>query len=465
MGGPSADDVGHDAGSAGLDAEFGTVLDFRDIHVVFQPIVDLRSGEIVGLEALARGPSGTRLESPRDLFAAARRRGRVAELDWACRAAAFAEILAADLPSSMSLFVNIEPEAFATACPPDLAGVVARAESVLRVFVEVNDRALAADPAGLVAAVHRARNSGWGVALDDVGSSRASTAVLPVVGADLVKLDLRLLKQNDHQDASAITLNVLRHVELTGASLLVEGIENENDAGWARALGAVYGQGFYLGVPGPLDEHYPFPRAAVPLLAVMTDDLPGDSPFGLVADLPSHRTDRVHFEQLTQLVYQAALVPGASPVILACAGPDERPDQDRAASYPELTAAPLLLVLFGTGMPPEPLPGLRGVRVGPDDPLVDERFLIVLSEKGPFAVVAWSDPNDPDAFLDVVLTQEPDRVHRMARQLIRRIPALGTSNAALPGPQPLIGSELRPSGSAKTAWRDRLARRGQTSRP
>lgn len=93
----------------------------------------------------------------------------------------------------MSLFVNIEPETLAEGCPPDLRHFVTRAESVLRVFVEVNDRALAADPAGVLAAVDRARQMGWGIAIDDVGASRASVAVLPIVQADLVKLDLRLL--------------------------------------------------------------------------------------------------------------------------------------------------------------------------------------------------------------------------------------------------------------------------------
>lgn len=457
------DDPADDVGSDLLDTEFDKVLDDRAIGAVFQPVVDLRSGEVVGLEALARGPRGSRWESPRELFAAAERRGRVAELDWVCRAAAFKVLLDADLPPSMSLFVNIEPAALATACPSDLAGVVARAESVLRVFVEVNDRALATDPAGLVAAVDRARTSGWGIAIDDIGSTRASMAALPVVGADVVKLDLRLLKQNGEQDASAITLSVLQHVELTGVSLLVEGIEDESDAGWARALGAAYGQGFFLGAPGALAEHYPVPRAAVPVLAATPGDDLAVSPFAIVADLPSQRIDRARLEGLTAMVYQTALAAGASPVILAGGGRDDRPDEKRVAGYPELTVAPLLLVLFGTGMPPEPLPGLRGVRVGPDDPLADERFLIVLTEKGPIAVLSWCDPQDPAGPLEVVITQAPHLVYRMARQLIRRMPLQGASNDALPLSPPVIESDSEPiasSGPMKTGWRDRLGRRG-----
>jgi EAL domain-containing protein (putative c-di-GMP-specific phosphodiesterase class I) len=282
--------------------EFAALLERRDVHVVFQPVLDLRSGEIVALEALARGPQSSPFATPRALFDAARRSGRVAELDWVCRAAAYQAFLAAGIPSSMSLFVNIEPESLADECPPDLVHLVARAESVLRVFVEVNDRALTADPAGVLAAVDRARQTGWGIVLDDVGASRARLAMLPILHADLVKLDLRLLNEATPEDSSAVITSVLRHVEKTGASLLVEGIENETDARWARTLGASYGQGIYLGAPGPLDDQYPAPRVPVRLIKVAWADPRFGSPFELVADRAHERMDGDRLCQLARTV-------------------------------------------------------------------------------------------------------------------------------------------------------------------
>ena len=67
--------------------DIGAVLDTRSVWVEFQPIVDLRTMQVAGLEAFVRGPVGTALESPGALFAAAGAVGRVAELDWAARAA------------------------------------------------------------------------------------------------------------------------------------------------------------------------------------------------------------------------------------------------------------------------------------------------------------------------------------------------------------------------------------------
>lgn len=464
----SAADGGDPGGAvsddAAQDAALDGVLARRDVGAVFQPVVDLQSGEVVGLEALARGPRGTALADPRALFAAARRAGRVAELDWVCRAAAFETVVAAGLPPSLSLFVNVEPETFSVACPPDLLVAVTRAESMLRVVVEVNDRALATDPAGLLAVVDRARASGWGIALDDVGVSRDSMAVMPVIGADVIKLDLRHLRRRSPEDASAITMSVLAHIELTGASLLVEGIESEDDAEWARALGAAYGQGYHIGVPGPLEDHYRVPRATVPLAPDELDEPAAGSPFAIVADLPSRTIDLAHVDELAQLVYRTALVPGASPVVLACGGRDDRPQEERGAGYPELDDPPLLAVLFGEGLPVLPipsLPDLRGVRVLHDDPLADERFLVVLCEKGPFAVLGWSDPSVLGGPIEVVVTQNPDLVHRIARHLIRRIPPPGADNEALLPWTPGVTASSDPAGgSARSGWRDRIGRRG-----
>src|ERR1700727_2968697 len=97
------------------------------VRSVYQPIVDLRSGDVVGYEALARGPVGGGFERPDLLFAAARERGLTAELDWACRAAAFEGALAAGLRAPSTLFVNVEPYAIDTPAPLHLLGTMARA--------------------------------------------------------------------------------------------------------------------------------------------------------------------------------------------------------------------------------------------------------------------------------------------------------------------------------------------------
>lgn len=435
-----------------MDLEFAALLDQRDLHMEFQPLVNLNTGEIVALEALARGPESTRLASPLDLFEAARRAGRVAELDWACRAAAFRAFLEAEVPTAMSLFVNVEPEAVAAACPADLVQVVFQAESRLRVFVEVNDLALAADPAGVLAAVDHARAMGWGVAIDDVGNSRAPIAMLPILGADVVKLDLRRLDVASKEDSSAIITSVLRHLERTGAALLVEGIESEDDARWARALGAVYGQGHHLAKPGPLLAKYPNPRTPIPLIKVVPTDLQVASPFELFEGGPHEKASGSHLDKLARVLAYGPRPIGTRCVFLACFGRDgEAPAELLEHGTTEGT---LLFAAFGTGMAAEPFPGGRGVRLVENDPFADEKFLIVLSDQTPVAIFARASSN---SLYDVVVTQDFELVHEIARHLMRRIPGPGRNNNALGGPEyedtPADQEEISLELTAKRGWR------------
>ena len=419
-GGPDDDDARR---------EFADLLERRDVSAVFQPLVNLHTGEIVALEALARGPESSQFASPIALFTAARRAGRTAELDWACRAAAFKAFYAGGVSPAMSLFINIEPESLNEKCPEDLAPLVSKAESVLRVFVEINERALASDPAGVLATVDRARAKGWGIAIDDVGTSHAPVAMLPVVNADLVKLDRKILKDASPRDSATVIRSVLRYVETTGAALLVEGIESEADAQWARALGATYGQGFHLGRPGPLRDTYPVPRAPVPLIEFPAAGLEFSSPFEVFEGEAHQRMDR---ELLGQLILMAADAPrstGTKPVFLVCVDKNQGLSGEVMEHLLELAGGALLFVIFGIAMPAEPAPGARGVGVRRLDPMAEEWFLIVLSDQAPAAVFGQSTGS---GLFDVVFTQSAELVHGIAHHLIRRIPGPGQGNHALP---------------------------------
>lgn len=421
-------------GNSAIDA----VIDLRSVSAVFQPIFDLRTMHVAGLEAFARGPAGSELESPGALFAAAAACGRTAELDWVCRAAAFRAALEAGLPPAMSVFVNAEPESLSAECPADLQTDVARAEAVLRVFVEVNDRALATDPAGLLAAADRAREMGWGIAIDDVGSGRQPITMMPVVHADLVKVDLGLLREADQADAAAVLLATLRHVERTGASLCVERIETEEDLRWARAIGAVYGQGRHLGAPGPLPTDVPAPRVPVPLVAASAGDAPVASPFELVPGAEPRRVERRHYLDLARAVAFGSISPGAAPVVLVGVGRGGF-DPAVSATFPQ-GARPLLWAMFGTAMADVPVPWLRGVRVAATDPLADVEFLVVMTEKAGVALIGRS---TPDGGLEIVHTQDREVAHAVARHLIRRVPPPGGDGVALPPP---VGDLLRAAG-------------------
>ncbi|MCW2581632.1 MAG: hypothetical protein JWQ53_422, partial [Klenkia sp.] len=212
------------------------VLTASTVSSVFQPIVDLDSGRVVAYEALARGPQGP-LHTPDALFAAARAAGVLAELDAACRTAAFRGAVEQGLLAPLTVFVNVEPEVLDRAPLADLLAIAQAAPSQLRGVVEITERALATRPADLLQTVQRIREIGWGLALDDVGADSMSLAFMPLLRPDVVKLDLRLVQERPGPEIAEIMNAVNAYAERSGALILAEGIETERHLLTARALG------------------------------------------------------------------------------------------------------------------------------------------------------------------------------------------------------------------------------------
>lgn len=222
-------------------------------RMLFQSVVDLRTGDVVGYEAFARGPAGTDWERPQDLLAQARTEGRLRQVDWACRVSAVQDVLAA-APSGAAwrLFVNAEAEVLGSTCPEELVDDWTGATDHVGVVVDVTERALVHGAGRLLDAVTELRRMGCEIALDDVGANDTSVALLPLVEPDMVKLDGSLLRPPYRRAGRSSLHAVERYVERTGAVLVAEGIETERDRATALALGATWGQGYLFDRPAPL---------------------------------------------------------------------------------------------------------------------------------------------------------------------------------------------------------------------
>src|SRR5690606_5419219 len=126
-------------------AEAGRLLERalarKTVRAVYQPIVELASGQVVAYEALARGPAG-RLELPATLFAVAERTGLLPHLEWTCREVAIQGAIDAGLGSVTSLFVNVEPRVAGGELPRHLDALVRTARHKLRIVLELTERDL-----------------------------------------------------------------------------------------------------------------------------------------------------------------------------------------------------------------------------------------------------------------------------------------------------------------------------------
>lgn len=136
-----------------LAADLDAVLERRLIRPLFQPIVDLDSGDVVGVEALARGPAGP-LHTPIALFEVANQVDRLHELDSLCRLTAITTARDAAAHAPPLVFVNVEPGTVDLPMSAELRAVLSRGLP-FQIVVEFTERALYATAARAAAARRR----------------------------------------------------------------------------------------------------------------------------------------------------------------------------------------------------------------------------------------------------------------------------------------------------------------------
>jgi EAL domain-containing protein (putative c-di-GMP-specific phosphodiesterase class I) len=400
-------------------------LPLGDIHSAFQPVVDLDTLAVVGYEALARGPVGTPWERPEVLFEAGRATGRLAELDGACRSAAFGGARQAALTAPLWLFVNAEPEVLHTWA---LSPLEEMDGADLPIMVEITERALTHRPAELLTAVERLRKLGWGIALDDVGADSASLALLPLLAPDVIKLDLHLVQRRPGRDVAAVMNAVHAEAERSGALLLAEGLETPEHIMRARAFGATLGQGWHFGTPGPLPDH-PAPPPITSRLRLRPRSprsVASRSPFELVTQ---HRTPRTADRQLLlevskQLEEQAA-AGGGSAVVLATFQDARFFTPATRRRYHRLAQTAAFVAALGADMPAVPLPGVRGGVLAPDDPLRREWNVAVVGPHFAATLVAQEVPgssdDEEDRLFSFVLSHDRELAVSVASMLMSRV--------------------------------------------
>jgi EAL domain-containing protein (putative c-di-GMP-specific phosphodiesterase class I) len=408
-----------------LRAEFDRLIDRREISVVFQPVVDLTSSQVVGFEALARGPDQSAFAMPTAMFEYAYQTDRAVELDWICRAAAFRAALSAAFPPDFTLFVNVEPASLRTPCPLDLQETIHTGTSQLNIVVELTERYLANHPAAVLDAAATARAQGLGIAIDDIGAEPASLAMMPLVHPDIIKLDLSLI-QGSPDIAIARTINgVLAEVERTGAIILAEGIETREHANTALAMGATIAQGWRFGRPRPTVDNWPRKRSpSLPLLPAEAKSRA--TPYELITEErpPRAATKRLLMSLSRHLEYRAA-DPSEPAVLVACFEDARNFDRPAQLRYAKVATAAVMVAALGRDMPTVPAPRVRGTALDPDDPLSSEWVVIVVGAHFAAALVARhrsTDAVEPDErCYEYAITYDRGLVIAAAQSLMQRI--------------------------------------------
>ena len=242
-----------------LENEIREGLERGEFVAVYQPKVNLESGELVGAEALARWrrPDGA-VVSPGRFVPICEELGLISKLGEsvmrdACNAAAGWNRKGA----RSRIAVNVSPQQFDE---PDFIQKVQHAldESGLSpdlLELEITESAAVSDPDRVARTMWPLRNRGVRLAIDDFGTGHSNFASITRLPFDVFKIDQQFIRAlNTDPHAPAIVEMILAMAEALGQETVAEGVETREQADFLVRRNCTIGQGYYYSPPLPADE-------------------------------------------------------------------------------------------------------------------------------------------------------------------------------------------------------------------
>ena len=245
-----------------IETELRRALDKDQLKLFYQPLIDLKSGEVAGFEALARWEHEDRGEiSPTEFIPVAEESGLILQLGrWAMHKAA--DTLAGwdeQAGKPLPVYVGVNLSAIQVA-RDDVAALVQSALKASgltgnRLTLELTESSIVQDPVRAQRVFDALKSLEATVAMDDFGTGYSSLAYLQRLPIDVLKIDRSFVSgMMVDPDSVAIVRAVLSLADALGMSTTAEGIETVELATTLATLGCASGQGFYFAKPLEADE-------------------------------------------------------------------------------------------------------------------------------------------------------------------------------------------------------------------
>jgi diguanylate cyclase (GGDEF)-like protein/PAS domain S-box-containing protein len=235
-------------------------LDRSEITVAYQPEINLASGEVVGLEALARWRDVDGNDVPPDRFIpVAEDNGLIIRLGQHVLRTACADTvrISESMGKPMRLAVNVSPRQLRD---KEWLAVVeqALADSGLpgnQLELEITEGIFMEDPRTVVEVLNTVRALGVGIVVDDFGTGFSSLAYLTRFPIDKIKIDRSFIADLVHSSAdAAIVDTIIAMAHTLGMTVVAEGVETEQQEIYLRAKGCDQAQGYRYSRAVPAEQ-------------------------------------------------------------------------------------------------------------------------------------------------------------------------------------------------------------------
>lgn len=246
-----------DQQKAKLLHEFKELLEGTGFNAVYQPIVSLQSGCVLGWEALTRGPRDSYFHSPDVIFSFAEEVNLLYPLEKLCRQVSINQL--GRLGADQKLFLNIHPRSLGD--PNFVRGETIKLIKEMglnpcNVVFEITERHCIDDFACFNKTLEYYRSQGFLVAVDDAGSGFSCLQSIAEIRPDFIKIDMSLVRGiHTNRVKRALLETFTTFAEKISCSIIAEGIEDEEELDTLAKMGVHYGQGFLIGKPANPKEH------------------------------------------------------------------------------------------------------------------------------------------------------------------------------------------------------------------
>jgi diguanylate cyclase (GGDEF)-like protein len=238
-----------------LEADLRQAIIDGGLEVYYQPIVDLRTDQVSGCEALLRWPHPEHgMISPAEFIPVAEQTGLIDQLgEWVLKTAC-AE--AATWPDNIKLAVNVSPIQFRseTLALKVVAALAASGLAASRLELEITEAVLIRDDEAALAILHQLRAVGVRIALDDFGTGYSSLSYLRRFPFDKIKIDRCFVADIAEPGGSSIIQAVMIIAAACNMTTTAEGVETEQQKEVLRVLGCAEIQGYLFSPARPAAE-------------------------------------------------------------------------------------------------------------------------------------------------------------------------------------------------------------------
>lgn len=237
-----------------LEKQLIEIIEESNIRTVFQPIVSLRDGSVLGYEALSRGPVNTPLQNPDALFGVATDCGKLWDLEKLCRTKALESTYKSG--SEIKLFLNvnsnvIHDEKFKRGFTKEYLKIFKINPE--NIYFEITEKSAISDLCGFKKTIDHYKKQNYKIAIDDAGAGYSGLNMITDIHPHFIKLDMNLIHEIDKDEyKKALVQSLYEFCRLTDVSLIAEGIETEEELKVLIDIGVHYGQGYFLQKPNEI---------------------------------------------------------------------------------------------------------------------------------------------------------------------------------------------------------------------